>query len=242
MTMNVEDKVNMRLDMLTRDGSPGHIHMINYFTKYRDEIFQYEIFQSDVKPSSIEELPILHLHSFLGMRWCIKKIGAMPAEARMAASEKGYENGLGAMPAEARMEVSEMGYENGLGAMSTEERIAARRSGMGIKWENKYAEFKRCVVTPEEGTKLYSWQHNQLGTGPAALNTRIRKEIEENEGSTVWSDRTRVRLVNCVSQKKRDALGNKWENKYAEFKRCVVMPVKGTKLYLATGSVEHRSC
>ena len=113
---------------------------------------------------------------------------------------------------------------------------------MGIKWENKYAEFKRCVVTPEEGTKLYSWQHNQLGTGPAALNTRIRKEIEENEGSTIWSDRTRVRLVNCVSQKKRDALGNKWENKYAEFKRCVVMPVKGTKLYLATGSVEHRSC
>ena len=220
--MNVEDKVNMRLDMLTRDGSPGHIYMINYFTKYRDEIFQYEIFQSDVKPSSIEELPILHLHSFLGMRWCIKKIGAMPAEARMAASEKGYENGLG--------------------AMSTEERIAAHRSGMGIKWENKYAEFKRCVVTPEEGTKLYSWQHNQLGTGPAALNTRIWKEIEENEGSTVWSDRTRVRLVNCVSQKKCDALGNKWENKYAELKRCVVMPVKGTKLYLAIGPVEHRSC
>ena len=48
MTMNVEDKVNMRLDMLMQDGSPGHIHTINYFTKYRDEIFQYAIFQSDV--------------------------------------------------------------------------------------------------------------------------------------------------------------------------------------------------
>ncbi len=93
---------------------------------------------------------------------------------------------------------------------------------------------------PEEGTELYSWQHKQLGTGPAALNTKIHKEIEENEGSTVLSD-WRVRLVNCVWQKKRDALGNKWENKYAEFKRCVVMPLKGTTLYLAIGSVEHRS-
>jgi hypothetical protein len=30
MNMNVEDKMNMRLDMLARDGSPGHTHMINY--------------------------------------------------------------------------------------------------------------------------------------------------------------------------------------------------------------------
>ena len=40
-TMNVEDKVNTRLDVIARDGSPGHIHIINYFTNYRDEIFQY---------------------------------------------------------------------------------------------------------------------------------------------------------------------------------------------------------
>ena len=47
--MDMEYRVNSRLDMLTQDGSPGHIHMINYFTKYRDEIFQYAIFQSDEK-------------------------------------------------------------------------------------------------------------------------------------------------------------------------------------------------
>ena len=29
-SMNVEYKVNTRLDMLALDGSPGHIHMINY--------------------------------------------------------------------------------------------------------------------------------------------------------------------------------------------------------------------
>jgi len=162
MTMNVEDKVNTRLDMLTRDGSPGHIHMINYFTKYRDEIFQYAIFQSDVNPSSIEELTILHLHSYLGMRGYIKGIGAMPAEARMAASEKGYENGLGAMLAE--------------------ERTVARRSGIGIKWENKYDVFKRHVVMPEEGTELKSWQQNQLSTGAACLNAKIQKEIERMKG------------------------------------------------------------
>jgi len=39
-SINVKDKVNMRLDMIARNGSPGHMHMINYFTKYRDEIFQ----------------------------------------------------------------------------------------------------------------------------------------------------------------------------------------------------------
>ena len=28
-----------RLDMIGQDGSPGHMHMINSVTKYRDEIF-----------------------------------------------------------------------------------------------------------------------------------------------------------------------------------------------------------
>ena len=51
----------------------------------------------------------------------IKGIGAMSAEERMAASEKGYENGLGAMSGEERMAA----YENGIGAMSAKERTAA---------------------------------------------------------------------------------------------------------------------
>ncbi len=52
---------------------------------------------------------------------------------------------------------------------------------------------------PEEGTKLYTWQQNQLSNGSAALNAKIGKEIEDNEGSTIWSDQ-RVRLVNCIAQ------------------------------------------
>ena len=47
MTMNVEDKVNLRLGMIARDGSPRHMHMFNYFTKYTDEIFQYAIINLD---------------------------------------------------------------------------------------------------------------------------------------------------------------------------------------------------
>jgi hypothetical protein len=128
-TMNVEDKMNTRLDMLPRDGFPGHVHMINYFTKYRKEIFQYAIIKSDAKPSSIEELTISHLHSYLGMRGYIKAIGAISAEERMAASEKGYDNGLGAMSTEERMAASAKGYENGLGAISAEERMAASAKG-----------------------------------------------------------------------------------------------------------------
>ena len=115
--------------MLTRDGTSGHVHIINYFMKYRNEIFQYAIIKSDGKPSNIEELTISHLHSYLGMRGYIMGIGAMLAEERMAASEKGYENGLGAMSAEARTAVGEKGYENGLGAMSAEERTAAGQKG-----------------------------------------------------------------------------------------------------------------
>ena len=125
MNMNMEDKMNMRLDMLTQDGFPGHIHMINYVSNYRKEIFQYAIIKSDVKPSSIEELTILHLHSYLGMRGYIKGIGAMSAEETIAASEKGYENGLGAMLSEERTAA----YENGLGAMSAEARMVASKKG-----------------------------------------------------------------------------------------------------------------
>jgi hypothetical protein len=42
----------------------------------------------------------------------------MLTEDRMAASKKGYENGIGVMSAEARTAASEKGYENGLGSMS----------------------------------------------------------------------------------------------------------------------------
>jgi len=81
----------------------------------------------------------------------------MSAEERMAASEKGYENGLGVMSAEERMAAGQKGYENGLGAMSAEARTVARKKGdkMGIAWEKKYAELKRCVEMPESGTPLY---------------------------------------------------------------------------------------
>jgi hypothetical protein len=98
------------------------------------------------------------------------------------------------------------------------------------KWENQYAELERCVVMPAVGTKLYTWQLYQLGNGDASLNTKILKELAENEEGTVWSDR-RTRLVNCVAQKIRAKIDNKWESKYAEFERCVGMPAVGIKLY-----------
>jgi hypothetical protein len=234
--MNVEDKMNTRLDMLARDDSPGHVHMINYFTKYRKEIFQYAIIKSDAKPSSIEELTILHLHSYLGMRGYIKGIGSMSAEERMAASEKGYENGLGSMSAEERMAASEKGYENGLGARSAEARTAARKKGSsndksGISWEKKYTEFESYDGMPERGTPLYTWQSQQLNnTHASCLNAKIRKEMEENEGSTIWRER-RVKLSDCLEQKNRAKMGIVWERKFVEFESYDEMPEKGTPLY-----------
>ena len=71
---------------------------------------------------------------------------------------------------------------------------------------------------PKRGTELCTWKQHQLGNGLDSLNTKIRTELAENKGSTVWSER-REKLFDCVSQKKCGVLGNNWENKYAEFKR-----------------------
>ena len=105
--------------------------------------------------------------------------------------------------------------ENGIGAMSAKERTAAR--GVGINWEDKYAEFKRCVEMPKKGTKLCIWQQNELGKGAASLNARIRKELGENKRSTVWSER-RVKLFDCVTKEKVSRL------------QCKIMPINCPKV------------
>jgi hypothetical protein len=76
------------------------------------------------------------------------------------------------------------------------------RTKIGNAWEKKFAVFESYDGMPEIGTPLYNWQQNQLinGTG---LSAKIRKELEENEGSTIWSER-RVKLFNFVEQKRRE--------------------------------------
>jgi hypothetical protein len=137
------------------------------------------------------------------------------------------------MSAKARMAASEKGYENGLGTMSAEERMAASAKSMlaaGIAWEKKYADFKRCVEMPEIGTPLHTWQSHQLSNGRSSLNAKIWKEIEDNKGSTVWSDQIE-KLSDCFEQKNCAKIGITWEEKYAEFKSFDGMPKNGTPLY-----------
>ena len=116
--------------------------------------------------------------------------------------------------------------------MSAEARMAARKKSdkMGIAWERKYAECKRCMEMPKKGTSLHTWQKTQLGNAYASLNAKIQKELAENKGSTVWSER-RVKLFDCVEQKNRVKSGNAWERKYAEFESYDGMPKKGTPLH-----------
>jgi len=210
-----------RLMTLPQDGTLLHISMIEYFTKFRDDILQR------AKLICFDELAVFHLLSYMGKKGYENGIGAMSAEERMAASEKGYENGLGSMSAEERMAESKKGYENGIGAMSAEE----NKMRMGIAWEEKYAEsISYLNGMPEKGTPLCNWQKTQLSNGPSSLNAKIRKENEENEGSTVWSDR-RVKLSDCVVQKNHAKIGNAWEEKYAEFVSYNGMPERRTRLY-----------
>jgi hypothetical protein len=223
--------------------------MIEYFTRLRDDILQHAKF------TCFEELTVLHLLSFMGKKGYKNGIGAMLAEARMAASEKGYENWIGVMSAEVRMAASEKGYENGIGVMSAKARTAAGEKGyengigvmsaeartaagqkgssnnkMGIAWEEKYAEFESYDGMPERGTPLHNWQQTQISNGHSSLNAKIRKEIEENKGSTVWSDR-REKLCDCVEQKNRTNIGIARKEKYDEFESYDGMMERGTPLH-----------
>jgi len=109
-----------RLMTLPQDGTPLHISMIEYFTRFKDDILQL------AKLTCFEELTVFHLLSFMG--------------------KKGYENGIIAMSAEERTAAGKKGYENRIGTMSAEARTAAGQKGssnnkMGNAWEKKYAEF-----------------------------------------------------------------------------------------------------
>ena len=66
--------------------------------------------------------------------------------------------------------------------------VQKNRAKIGNAWEKKYAEFESYNGMPEIGTRLYNWQSQQLSNGTGGLNTKIWEEIEENEGSTVWSE------------------------------------------------------
>ena len=67
---------------LPQDGTPLHISMIEYFTRFRDDILQH------AKPTCFEELTVFHLLSFMGKKIYENGIEAMSAEERMVASEK----------------------------------------------------------------------------------------------------------------------------------------------------------
>ena len=73
---------------------------------------------------------------------------------------------------------------------------------IGNVWEKKYAEFESCNRMPEKRTPLYHWQQNQLSNG-GSLNAKIREELAENKGSTIWSE-WRVKLFDWVAQKRRE--------------------------------------
>ena len=68
------------------------------------------------------------------------------------------------------------------------------RAKIGNAWEEKYDEFESYDGMPERGTKLYIWQQNQLRNARFSLNAKIRKELADYKGSTVWSER-RVTLL-----------------------------------------------
>jgi len=75
-----------KLKKLPQDGISVHTSMIEYFTRFRDDILQH------AKPTCFEELTVFHLLSFMGKKGYENGIGLMSAEERTAASEKGIQD------------------------------------------------------------------------------------------------------------------------------------------------------
>ena len=73
-----------RLITLPQNGTPLHISMIEYFTKFRDDILQR------AKLTCFDEVTVFHLLSYMGKKGYENEIGAMSAEERMAEWARGY--------------------------------------------------------------------------------------------------------------------------------------------------------
>ena len=108
--------------MLPQDGTPLHISMIEYFTRFRDDILQ------NAKPTCFKALTVFHLLSCMGRKGYENGLMVMLAKERMVT----YKNGLGAMLAEERMAASAKGYKNSLGPMSAS--AATKAAAKAAKW------------------------------------------------------------------------------------------------------------
>ena len=69
------------------------------------------------------------------------------------------------------------------------------------KWEEQFTEIEAHIGMLAKGSALYIWKQNQTNKVRDVLDYKIEKEIEANQGSTVWSDR-KVRLTGCIASKK----------------------------------------
>jgi hypothetical protein len=65
-------------------------------------------------------------------------------------------------------------------------------------WEENCTDFELCDGMPVKGTKEYNWKNTQLSSGPAGWDAKMKKEIESNEGGTMWRDE-KARLLNCIA-------------------------------------------
>jgi hypothetical protein len=162
-----------------QDGTPLHISMIEYFTRFRDDILQR------AKLTCYEELTVFHLLSYMGKKGYENGLGAMSAEERMAASEKGYENGLGAMSAEERMTASEKGYENGIGMMSAEARMAARKKG----YENGLGKAAKREWTEEVDASIIRMILDKFSFAKIAL--KLGNGLSKNDVQHRWDRKLR---------------------------------------------------
>jgi hypothetical protein len=153
--------------------------MINYSSKYIDDIFHYVLNSEKIieKPNQPNELTVSHLHSYIGWRGYLKGIGSMSAEERMAASEKGYKNGIGMMSAEERMAGSAKGYENGLGPMSAS--AATKAAAKAAKWTVEVdASIERMIDDGVSFAKIASKLGNGLSKND--IKNRWYKDLKKS--------------------------------------------------------------
>jgi hypothetical protein len=148
---------------LPQDGTPLRNSVIEYFTRFKDDILQR------AKSTSYEDLTVFDLLSFMG--------------------NKGYENGIGKMSAKERM----AGYENGIGKMSAEERTARNIKGGRNKRSTRIAwtvDLDDAIVRMIGDSFSYGNIASELGNGQTKNDIAHRWQRHLKKSSNIIKPHT----------------------------------------------------
>ncbi len=85
------------------------------------------------------------------------------------------------------------------------------------------------MTSPARWTKELNWKETQLKIEQNSLDCKIKKEIDTNEGGSIWRDRKAI-LVDCVAKNKDTCSADTHRRRIMQIsKHVMVFPAKGQR-------------